>query len=178
MIASLALAAALPCAGLTAYQALVRKMNIQAGRSIFIQGGSGGVGSFAILIAKALGLQVISSCSTKNLDYVSSLGADVAIVMVCGPRAHPVLCRRLSRGTATIYANDFAVAGRADVIASIDPYHLAVIANTGEIARKYERPPDALLVSDDVVDTAGALEFVRPVFSGVGGASHAANGCN
>ena len=75
----LALAAALPCAGLTAYQALVRKMNIQAGRSIFIQGGSGGVGSFAILIAKALGLQVISSCSTKNLDYVSSLGADIVL---------------------------------------------------------------------------------------------------
>lgn len=75
----LALAAALPCAGLTAYQALVRKMNIQAGRSIFIQGGSGGVGSFAILIAKALGLQVISTCSTKNLDYVSSLGADIVL---------------------------------------------------------------------------------------------------
>lgn len=75
----IALAAALPCAGLTAYQALVRKMNIQAGRSIFIQGGSGGVGSFAILIAKALGLQVISSCSTKNLDYVSSLGADIVL---------------------------------------------------------------------------------------------------
>lgn len=76
---NLALAAALPCAGLTAYQALVRKMNIKAGRSIFIQGGSGGVGSFAILIAKALGLQVISSCSTKNLDYVSSLSADIVL---------------------------------------------------------------------------------------------------
>lgn len=76
---NLALAAAMPCAGLTAYQALVRKMNIQAGRSIFIQGGSGGVGSFAIIIAKALGLQVISSCSTKNLDYASSLGADIVL---------------------------------------------------------------------------------------------------
>lgn len=75
----LALAAALPCAGLTAYQALVRKMNIKSRRSIFIQGGSGGVGSFAIIIAKALGLHVISSCSTKNLDYVSSLGADIVL---------------------------------------------------------------------------------------------------
>ncbi len=76
---NLALAAALPCAGLTAYQALARKMNIKAGRTIFIQGGSGGVGSFAIIIAKALGLEVISSCSTKNLDYVSSLGADIVL---------------------------------------------------------------------------------------------------
>ncbi len=72
----LRLAAAMPCAGLTAYQALVRKMNIQAGKSIFIQAGSGGVGGFAIIIAKALGLRVISSCSTRNIDYVLSLGAD------------------------------------------------------------------------------------------------------
>lgn len=75
----LRLAAALPCAGLTAYQALVRKMNIQSGRTILIQAGSGGVGSFAILIAKAFGLKVISSCSIHNVDYVKSLGADVVI---------------------------------------------------------------------------------------------------
>jgi len=75
----LRLAAALPCAGLTAYQALVRKMNIQFGRTILIQAGSGGVGGFAILIAKAFGLEVISSCSNKNIDYVKKLGADIVI---------------------------------------------------------------------------------------------------
>lgn len=72
----LGLAAALPCAGLTAYQALVRKMNIRLGKTIFIQAGSGGVGSFAIIIAKALGLKVLSSCSVRNFEYVTSLGAD------------------------------------------------------------------------------------------------------
>lgn len=72
----LRLAAAMPCAGLTAYQALVRKMNIQAGKTIFIQAGSGGVGSFAIIIAKALGLKVVSSCSSRNVEYVIKLGAD------------------------------------------------------------------------------------------------------
>lgn len=72
----LRLAAALPCAGLTAYQALVRKMNIRLGKTIFIQAGSGGVGSFAIIIAKALGLKVLSSCSVRNFEYVTSLGAD------------------------------------------------------------------------------------------------------
>lgn len=72
----LRLAAALPCAGLTAYQALVRKMNVQAKKTIFIQAGSGGVGSFAIIIAKALGLKVISSCSARNFAYVNALGAD------------------------------------------------------------------------------------------------------
>lgn len=75
----LKLAAAMPCAGLTAYQALVRKMNVQAGKTIFIQAGSGGVGSFAIIIAKQLGLMVISSCSSRNHDYVKSLGADYII---------------------------------------------------------------------------------------------------
>ena len=72
-------AAATPCAGLTAYLALVRKMNIQAGKTILIQGGSGGVGGFAIIIAKALGLHVITTCSVRNFDYVKNLGADVVL---------------------------------------------------------------------------------------------------
>ncbi len=72
----LRLAAAMPCAGLTAYQALVRKMNVQANKTIFIQAGSGGVGGFAIIIAKYLGLTVISTCSPHNYDYVKLLGAD------------------------------------------------------------------------------------------------------
>jgi len=75
----LKLAAALPCAGLTAYLALVRKMNVKAGKTIFIHGSSGGVGSFATIIAKALGLVVIGSCSTKNIDYVRNLGADTIL---------------------------------------------------------------------------------------------------
>lgn len=75
----LKLAAALPCAGLTAYQALVRKMNIEPSKTIFIQAGSGGVGSFAIIIAKAKGLRVITSCSARNFDYVKTLGADEVI---------------------------------------------------------------------------------------------------
>jgi NADPH:quinone reductase-like Zn-dependent oxidoreductase len=73
------LAVAAACAGLTSYSALVRKMNIQANRTIFIQGGSGGVGNFAIIIAKSLGLHVVSSCSTANVDYVKTLGADIVI---------------------------------------------------------------------------------------------------
>ncbi len=75
----LRLAASMPCAGLTAYQALIRKMNIQTGNTILIQAGSGGVGSFAILIARAKGLEVITTCSAKNLDYVKRLGANFVI---------------------------------------------------------------------------------------------------
>lgn len=70
------IAAATPCAAWTAYRALVDKMHVQPDTRLFIAGGSGGVGSYAIAIAKALGVkQIITSCSAKNVDYVKSLGA-------------------------------------------------------------------------------------------------------
>lgn len=73
-------AAAFPCAGLTAYQVLVRKMKAQAGESILIHAGAGGVGGYAIQIAKALGLGPIYTTATPaNEEYVKSLGADVVI---------------------------------------------------------------------------------------------------
>ena len=72
-------AAAIPCAGFTAYQALHRKIGIKAGQTILVQGGSGGVGGFAVQIAKAASLKVVATCSQANLDYVRDLGADYAI---------------------------------------------------------------------------------------------------
>ena len=72
-------AAAIPCAGFTAYQALHRKVGVEAKQTILIQGGSGGVGGFAVQIAKAAALNVIATCSQKNQDYVKSLGADWVI---------------------------------------------------------------------------------------------------
>ncbi|UQS83118.1 NADP-dependent oxidoreductase [Bombilactobacillus thymidiniphilus] len=73
---SLADAATLPCAALTAYQGLLTHCQVNKGDRIFIAGGAGGVGSFAIQIAKGLGAHVISSASSKNLDFLKSLGAD------------------------------------------------------------------------------------------------------
>ncbi|MFE1243168.1 zinc-binding dehydrogenase [Fictibacillus sp. NPDC058756] len=72
-------AAALPCAGMTAYQALVRKMNLQSGETILIHGGAGGVGGFAIQLAKNIGAKVITTCSPENEEYVKELGADYVI---------------------------------------------------------------------------------------------------
>jgi len=74
--ASLAEAAGVPLAGLTAYQALHDEGGLQKGQTVLIPGGSGGVGSFAVGIAKAAGAHVIASCSAKNVDYVKKLGAD------------------------------------------------------------------------------------------------------
>src|SRR5438132_6309672 len=72
-------AAAVPMCTLTAWQALVDTAQLQAGQTILIHGGSGGVGSFAVQIAKARGAKVIATASTVNQDLLKQLGADVAI---------------------------------------------------------------------------------------------------
>jgi NADPH:quinone reductase-like Zn-dependent oxidoreductase len=72
-------AAAVPLAALTAWQALIDLGKIDKGQTALIHGGSGGVGSFAIQIAKARGARVIATASTANQDLLKQLGADVAI---------------------------------------------------------------------------------------------------
>src|ERR1041385_746641 len=72
-------AAAVPLAALTAWQALIDTAKLPAGQTVLIHGGSGGVGSFAIQIAKAKGAKVIATASTANQDLLKQLGADVAI---------------------------------------------------------------------------------------------------
>lgn len=76
---SMAEAASLPLVGLTAWQALLVQAGLKAGQKVFIQAGSGGVGTFAIQLARHLGAQVATTTSSGNVALVQGLGADVVV---------------------------------------------------------------------------------------------------
>src|SRR3954454_3676000 len=76
---SMAEAASVPLVALTAWQALVEQANVQPGQKVLIHAGSGGVGTYAIQLAKHLGATVATTTGTGNVDWVRDLGADIVI---------------------------------------------------------------------------------------------------
>src|SRR2546426_6644243 len=72
-------AASIPLVGLTAWQALIERANLKRGQKVLIHAGSGGVGTFAIQLAKHVGAIVATTTSTANIDLVKRLGADIVI---------------------------------------------------------------------------------------------------
>jgi alcohol dehydrogenase len=72
-------AAAVPLASASAYQALVEHANLQSGQKVLIHGGAGGIGTFAIQLAKNLGAHIATTASSEDIDFVKSLGADEVI---------------------------------------------------------------------------------------------------
>jgi NADPH:quinone reductase-like Zn-dependent oxidoreductase len=76
---SMAEAASIPLVGLTAWQALIEKAQLRPGQKVLIHAGSGGVGTFAIQLAKHIGAYVATTTSTANVEWVKELGADIVI---------------------------------------------------------------------------------------------------
>ena len=76
---TMAEAASIPLVGLTGWQVLIERANLKKGQKVLIHAGSGGVGTFAIQLAKHVGATVATTTSTANVDLVKSLGADIVI---------------------------------------------------------------------------------------------------
>jgi NADPH:quinone reductase-like Zn-dependent oxidoreductase len=113
-------AAAVPIAGLTALHALRDKGRVHAGQKVLINGASGGIGTYAVQIAKSMGAEVTGVCSTRNLELARSLGADHVIdytkkdftqgperydVIIDIVSTHPVLAYRRVMSANGIYVN-------------------------------------------------------------------------
>lgn len=71
-------AAALPCAGMTAYQAIVHRLHVEAGQTVLVTAGAGGVGGYAIQLARIAGARVLATASAENADRLRTLGTDSA----------------------------------------------------------------------------------------------------
>ncbi|PLS14596.1 zinc-binding alcohol dehydrogenase [Bacillus sp. M6-12] len=95
-------AAALPCSGMTAFQALNRKFHHYSVKTLLVHGGSGAVGGAVIQLAKLKKWEIISTCSTQNVDYVKSLGADYVIDYKKQNVTKEVLSRTAGRGVDVV----------------------------------------------------------------------------
>lgn len=129
-------AAALPCAGYTAWQCVYDRLHVREGMTVLVQAGAGGVGGFAIQLAKRKGATVFTTCSPQNFDYVKSLGADAAIDYTESDVGEEV--RRLTNGRGVDAVLD--AVSRASATAS-----MKMLAFGGGLAFIAGRPePDAV----------------------------------
>lgn len=108
-------AAAVPLAGGTAYEALVRRLAVQVGETVLIHGGAGGVGSFAVQIARAAGARVLATAGPDNQETLRDLGADPAIDYTDGNVARAALEATAGEGVDVV----FDCVGGATVVDSI-----------------------------------------------------------
>jgi NADPH:quinone reductase-like Zn-dependent oxidoreductase len=130
-------AAGVPMAGLTAWQALFDTAHLQAGQMVLISGGAGGVGHYAIQFAKWKGAQVMTTTSTRNVEFVRDLGADVVIdytqqALLDGIKNVDVVLDTIG---GDVLKDSFKVVKRGGSIVSL-PGHLGVKALGDQLAPK------------------------------------------
>lgn len=126
-------AASIPGAGFTAYQAIIQKLRPQADKNILIHGGAGGVGGFAVQLSKLCGLKVYTTCRGKDISYVKRLGADEAIdftkediyqsiLSLTGGRGVDYVLNTISSESATKDMDILAYGGEIAVIAGFPDF--------------------------------------------------------
>jgi NADPH2:quinone reductase len=131
-------AAAIPLAGGTAYEALVRRLRVRVGETVLILGGAGGVGTFAIQIARAAGARVIATAGPENQETLRALGADVRLDYRRDDVVKAVLAETEGQGADAVFS---AVGGRTviDALAAARPFgRIATILGTqGDLTPLY-----------------------------------------
>lgn len=141
-------AAAVPLAGLTAYQALTELLEVKAGERVLVHAASGGVGQFAVQIAAALGAEVVGTASTRNHDLVRGLGASVVLDHGAGP-----ISEQLAEHGGPVDAVLDLVGG--DALADAPQQ----VKDTARIA--------SVTDADAVLGMGGRYAFVRPDIAGL-----------
>ncbi|WP_231443648.1 zinc-binding dehydrogenase [Brevibacterium zhoupengii] len=124
-------AAALPSAGLTAYQSIVRRLRVDADDTVLITGGAGGVGGFAVQLAHATGAHVFATEGSRNLDRVRELGAEAVIDFAAENISERVLELTDGRGVDVILDTIGTESATAN---------LALLAFEGRLASTAGRP--------------------------------------
>jgi NADPH:quinone reductase-like Zn-dependent oxidoreductase len=133
-------AAAIPLAGMTAYQALVEALQVKAGERVLVHAAAGGVGHFAVQIAAALGAEVIGTASPKNHDHLRSLGATTVLDYKAGPVSEQL---------------------DAPVDAVLDLIGGEALADAPEQVKDVRRIA-SVIEADTVIELCGTYVFVRP----------------
>jgi NADPH:quinone reductase-like Zn-dependent oxidoreductase len=124
-------AAAIPLAALTALQGLCDYGKIQPGQKVLVNGASGGVGSFAVQIAKALGAQVTGVCSTQNLELVRRIGAEQVVDYTQADFTQNV-------GAYDLIFDTVGNHSMADLMRALNPHGICVVAGFTTLSRLFQ----------------------------------------
>ncbi|TMR00539.1 NADP-dependent oxidoreductase [Actinomadura soli] len=136
-------AAAMPIAGLTAYQSLVRTLRVGPGDTVLIQAAAGGVGSFAVQIAVAMGARVIGSASDRNHDYLRQIGAEP---VAYGPGLNECVRALTPQGVTAI----------------LDMYGGQTLTSSLDLLSDESKGRVVSLTNDGILEQGGTFVFARP----------------
>jgi NADPH2:quinone reductase len=156
-------AAAVPLAGGTAWEAIIRRLEVRPGQTVLIHGAAGGVGSFAVQFAKSAGARVLATSSAKNLELLREFGADVPIDYQSQDAAKVALTE--TEGSGIDAAFDIEGNDRvARCLPALKPFGrvACILPPQGDMAPLYQK--NITLFGVFLTREAQRLEDMRPLF--------------
>lgn len=156
-------AAAIPLAGGTAWEALIRRLAVRPGETVLIHGGAGGVGSFGVQIARLAGARVIATAGPDNQDTLRALGADVAVDYRSQDVTAAVLRETDGRGVDAVFDTTGGDRVAASLACTRPGGRLAtVLAPQGDLSALY--PKNQTLHGVFLTRERRRLDELRPLF--------------